>query len=69
MLSPHRARRPRVLNASFGSIVEIILYVVALKEEHLALVKASLTGTLLGTMLFIPGVCMITGGLCGISIW
>eukprot|EP00039_Didymoeca_costata_P025075 m.12250 g.12250 ORF g.12250 m.12250 type:complete len:737 (-) comp4622_c0_seq2:734-2944(-) len=52
-----------VLNATFGSIVELILYYVALKKGLRKLVKASLTGTLLGTMLFIPGLCMIIGGI------
>ena len=47
-----------VLNATFGSIVELILYYVALREGLRDLVLASLTGTLLGTMLFIPGSCL-----------
>eukprot|EP00118_Oscarella_pearsei_P012354 m.90491 g.90491 ORF g.90491 m.90491 type:complete len:783 (+) comp36650_c0_seq13:547-2895(+) len=60
-----------VLNATFGSIVEIILYVSAMIKGHKAktvkcyieLVKSALTGTLLATMLLIPGLCMIVGGL------
>eukprot|EP00041_Stephanoeca_diplocostata_P027848 m.774968 g.774968 ORF g.774968 m.774968 type:complete len:922 (+) comp23258_c1_seq5:475-3240(+) len=52
-----------VLNASFGSVVELILYYKALTKGLRVLVKASLTGTLLGTMLFIPGICMVIGGL------
>ncbi|XP_065835575.1 uncharacterized protein [Oscarella lobularis] len=60
-----------VLNATFGSIVEIILYISAMikgkKEKsggcYVELVKSALTGTLLATMLLIPGLCMIVGGL------
>eukprot|EP00117_Sycon_ciliatum_P035416 scpid30741/ scgid26858/ Low affinity vacuolar monovalent cation/H(+) antiporter; Vacuolar Na(+)/H(+) exchanger len=61
-----------VLNATFGSIVELTLYVSMLLRAHgksnnsscyEAIVKAALTGTLLATMLFIPGLCMIVGGL------
>ena len=52
-----------ILNATFGSIVEIILYFFALKQGLGEMVKAALTGTLLATMLFIPGICMIIGGL------
>jgi len=52
-----------VLNATFGSIVELILYYQALEKGLKVLVKASLTGTLLATMLFLPGLFMVIGGL------
>ena len=54
-----------VLNATFGSIVEIILYISSLVKQapglfpskgicYSEIVKSALTGTLLVTMLFIP---------------
>eukprot|EP00127_Corallochytrium_limacisporum_P006341 Clim_evm52s225 gene=Clim_evmTU52s225 len=55
-----------ILNASFGSIVEIVLYISALRQntqKHVQLVQSALTGSLLGTMLLVPGLCMIIGGL------
>ncbi|XP_070687318.1 uncharacterized protein [Pempheris klunzingeri] len=59
-----------VVNASFGSITELTFYITALLRGHQAanpclqeVVKAALTGTLLGCILFIPGICMIIGGL------
>ncbi|XP_034019255.1 cation/H+ exchanger protein 1 [Thalassophryne amazonica] len=59
-----------VVNATFGSITEMTFYISALLQGHRAatkcyeeLVKAALTGTLLGCILFIPGVCMIIGGI------
>ncbi|XP_057693006.1 uncharacterized protein LOC130916353 isoform X2 [Corythoichthys intestinalis] len=59
-----------VVNATFGSITELTFYITALLRGHRAanpclqeIVKAALTGTLLGCILFIPGVCMIIGGL------
>jgi calcium/proton exchanger cax len=61
-----------VLNATFGSIVELILYVsmlVKMKDPRTAstcyntLVKSALVGTLLVTMLFIPGLSMVVGGI------
>ncbi|XP_052076160.1 uncharacterized protein LOC127714188 [Mytilus californianus] len=60
-----------VINATFGSIVEIIIFVVALNKGKQAgtqlcfneIVKASLTGTIIGCTLLIPGICMIVGGL------
>ena len=60
-----------VLNATFGSIVEITLYIATLvhgkKQGTLkcteSIVKNSLTGSLLLTMLLLPGLCMVVGGL------
>ncbi|XP_061578088.1 uncharacterized protein LOC133444366 [Cololabis saira] len=59
-----------VVNATFGSITELTFYITALIRGHQAanpclqeVVKAALTGTLIGCILFIPGICMIIGGL------
>lgn len=59
-----------VVNATFGSITELTFYITALVRGHhqgnkclQEIVKAALTGTLLGCILFIPGICMIIGGL------
>ncbi|XP_041833325.1 cation/H+ exchanger protein 1 isoform X2 [Melanotaenia boesemani] len=59
-----------VVNATFGSITEITFYITALLRGHRAstkcyeeIVKAALTGTLLGCILFIPGICMTIGGI------
>lgn len=59
-----------VVNATFGSITELTFYITALLRGHYQgtncleeIVKAALTGTLLGCILFIPGICMIIGGL------
>ncbi|KAJ8262248.1 hypothetical protein GJAV_G00164280 [Gymnothorax javanicus] len=58
-----------VVNATFGSITEMTFYITALLRGHHAgnrcfeeIVKSALTGTLLGCILFIPGICMIIGG-------
>ncbi|XP_069485705.1 uncharacterized protein [Ambystoma mexicanum] len=59
-----------VVNATFGSIIELTFYITALikgaREENKCyeeLVKSALTGTVLGCILFVPGLCMIVGGL------
>ncbi|XP_041636279.1 cation/H+ exchanger protein 1 [Cheilinus undulatus] len=59
-----------VVNATFGSITEMTFYITALLQGVRAgtkcyeeIVKAALTGTLLGCILFIPGICMIIGGI------
>uniref|UniRef100_A0A6Q2XQ05 Cation/H+ exchanger protein 1 n=1 Tax=Esox lucius TaxID=8010 RepID=A0A6Q2XQ05_ESOLU len=58
-----------VVNATFGSITEMTFYITALLRGHHAgskcyeeVVKSALTGTLLGCVLFIPGISMIVGG-------
>jgi len=52
------------INATFGSIIEIILYFSAIRNGGLnGLVQASVTGTLLSLMLLIPGLSMIFGGI------
>lgn len=50
-----------VVNATFGSITELTFYITALLRGHQQantcleeVVKAALTGTLLGCILFIP---------------
>ncbi|KAE8281407.1 hypothetical protein D5F01_LYC20388 [Larimichthys crocea] len=59
-----------VVNATFGSFTEMTFYITALLQGYRAgtkcyeeIVKAALTGTLLGCILFIPGICMIIGGI------
>ncbi|KAL2102647.1 hypothetical protein ACEWY4_001815 [Coilia grayii] len=59
-----------VVNATFGSMIEMTFYISALLEGFREgskcfeeIVKAALTGTLLGCILFIPGISMIIGGL------
>ncbi|OZJ04292.1 hypothetical protein BZG36_02572 [Bifiguratus adelaidae] len=51
-----------VINATFGSIIEIILYTVALKEGKGRLVEGSLIGSFLAGVLLMPGSSMISGG-------
>jgi len=51
------------LNASFGSIVELILYCSAIMEGDLEeLVQASIVGSLLQALLLMPGLSMIAAG-------
>ncbi|KAJ1910003.1 hypothetical protein H4219_006300 [Mycoemilia scoparia] len=51
-----------VINATFGSIVEIILYAIALNEGRSELVEGALIGSFLSGMLLMPGTSMIAGG-------
>lgn len=57
---------PRVgglLSASFGNAVELIIGIFALKAGLITLVKASITGSILGNLLFVLGVSFFVGGI------
>jgi Ca2+:H+ antiporter len=49
-----------VINATFGSIVEILLYAFALTEGKGRLVEGSIVGSLLAGVLLMPGMSMIS---------
>lgn len=51
-----------LLNATFGNAAELILALVALRAGHIEVVKASLTGSIIGNALLVLGVAMIAGG-------
>jgi Ca2+:H+ antiporter len=52
-----------VINATFGSIIEIILYAIALKEGKGRLVEGSIVGSLLAGVLLMPGMSMCGGAV------
>ncbi|CAG8686509.1 14538_t:CDS:2, partial [Cetraspora pellucida] len=52
-----------VVNATFGSIIEIILYSIALTQGEGKLAEGSIIGSLLCGVLLLPGLSMISGGL------
>ncbi|MCA1829341.1 MAG: calcium/proton exchanger [Myxococcales bacterium] len=51
-----------LLNATFGNAAELILGIAALRHGHVALVKGSLTGSILGNLLLVAGASIVTGG-------
>ncbi|KAJ2379005.1 hypothetical protein IW150_000455 [Coemansia sp. RSA 2607] len=52
-----------VINATFGSIVEVILYSIALTQGKARLVEGALVGSLLAGLMLMPGTSMIAGGV------
>jgi Ca2+:H+ antiporter len=52
-----------LLNASFGNAAELIIAVMALRQGLHDVVKASITGSILGNILLVLGVSMVAGGL------
>jgi Ca2+:H+ antiporter len=57
---------PRIgglLNATLGNAAELIITIVSIREGLLELVKASITGSILGNLLLVMGMSMLLGGL------
>ncbi len=51
-----------LLNATFGNAVELILAFFALRAGLLDIVKASITGSILGNSLLVLGLALVVGG-------
>ncbi len=57
---------PRIgglLNATLGNAAELIITIVAIREGLLDLVKASITGSIIGNLLLVLGASLLLGGL------
>ena len=52
-----------LLNATFGNAAEFIIAVVALQQGKFDVVKASLTGSIIGNVLLVLGLAILLGGL------
>ncbi|KAF9236525.1 hypothetical protein BU15DRAFT_49908 [Melanogaster broomeanus] len=52
-----------VINATFGSFIEIVLYCIALTQGKGHLVEGSIVGSLLAGVLLMPGMSMCAGAL------
>lgn len=52
-----------LLNATFGNAAELIIALVALREGLHDVVKASITGSILGNILLVLGFSMVAGGI------
>jgi len=51
-----------LLNATFGNAAELILSIVALRAGLFDVVKASLTGSIIGNILLVLGLAFVAGG-------
>lgn len=57
---------PRVgglLNATFGNVTELIIAILLILDGDLDVVKASLTGSIIGNLLLVLGLSFLVGGL------
>lgn len=52
-----------LLNVTFGNAVELIIFIIALVADEIAIVQASLLGSILANLLLILGMCFLFGGL------
>ncbi len=52
-----------LLNATFGNATELIIGLVALRAGFVEVVKASITGSIMGNLLLVMGLSMLLGGL------
>lgn len=52
-----------LLNATFGNATELIIALVALRAGYVEVVKASITGSIMGNLLLVMGLSMLLGGL------
>jgi len=55
------------LNATFGNAAEIIIGLVALRANHIEIVQASITGSIVGNLLLVFGASAVAGGLGRVS--
>jgi Ca2+:H+ antiporter len=51
-----------LLNATFGNAAELIIALMAIKKGLFGVVKASLTGSIIGNILLVLGVSILAGG-------
>ncbi len=52
-----------LLNATFGNAAELIITTLAIRQGLLELVKASITGSIIGNTLLILGLSILVGGI------
>lgn len=52
-----------LLNATFGNAAELIIAVMALRKGLYSVVKASLTGSIIGNILLVLGAAILAGGI------
>ena len=51
-----------LLNATFGNVTEMIIAIFLIVEGELAIVKASITGSIIGNVLLVLGLSFLVGG-------
>lgn len=61
--SIHNDSLAGLLNATFGNAVEVIVSVIALSQNQITVVQASMLGSILSNLLLVLGSCFVAGGV------
>lgn len=61
--SLHNDSLAGLLNATFGNAVEVIVSIIALRQNQITVVQSSMLGSILSNLLLVLGSCFIVGGL------
>ncbi|RBR24285.1 uncharacterized protein FIESC28_02775 [Fusarium coffeatum] len=57
-----------LLNITFGNLVELILFVIALKENKIYVVQASILGSILVNLLLVLGTALVASSVAGVDM-
>lgn len=52
-----------LLNATLGNATELIIAIMALRQGYIDIVKASITGSIIGNLLLVLGASLLAGGI------
>jgi len=52
-----------LINATFGNATELIISIMALKQGYIEIVRASMSGAIIGNILLVMGSAIIVGGI------
>jgi Ca2+:H+ antiporter len=52
-----------LLETTLGSVVEIVLFMVLLKNDQFPVIQAAILGSILATLLLCLGMCFVAGGI------
>jgi Ca2+:H+ antiporter len=53
-----------LLETSLGSVIEIVMFIVLVKNEHYKVIQDAILGSILATQLLCLGMCFAVGGVC-----
>ncbi len=52
-----------LINATFGNATELIISILALRQGYIEIVRASISGAIIGNVLFVTGAALVVAGI------
>ena len=52
-----------LINATFGNATELIISILALRQGYIEIVRASISGAIIGNVLFVTGAALVVTGI------